>query len=134
MRKKRVIIFLSLVLLVLLHVVILYSLFQPEKEWSLSEEQKETVMNIATDYVEENYGTDYVINGNITISSYTEGGKPLIIFGRYAGLSGETTYTYPTVSFIVPADLTQSGISVHVFVEPEMEKVVKVWTATSHAP
>jgi hypothetical protein len=134
MRKKRVIIFLSLALLVLLHLVILYSLFQPEKEWSLSEEQKETVMNIATDYVEENYGSDYVINGNITISSYTEGGKPLIIFGRYSGLSGETTYTYPMVSFIVPADLTQSGISVHVLVDPEMGKVVKVWTATSHAP
>ena len=36
-------------------------------------------------------------------------------------------------SFIVPADLTQTGVSVHVLVDPEMGKVVKVWTATSHA-
>ncbi|MBN1357727.1 hypothetical protein JW988_03065 [Candidatus Bathyarchaeota archaeon] len=124
MRKKRVIIFLSLALLVLLHVIVLYSLFQPKKEWSLSEEQKETVMRIATAYVEENYGTDYVIDGNITISSYSEGG----------GLLGETVYNYPMASFIVPADPTQTGISVHVLVDPEMGKVVKVWTATSHAP
>ncbi len=124
MRKKRIIIFLSLVLLVLFHVIVLYSLFQPEKEWSLSEEQKETVMSIATGYVEENYGTVYIVNGNITISSYTEGG----------GLFGETVYNYPMASFIVPADLTQTGVSIHVLVDPEMGKVVKVWTAISHAP
>ena len=126
--------FLSMVFLVLLHVIILYSLFQPEKEWTLSEEQKETVMNIATAYIEENYGTDYVINGKVTISSYTEGGKPLLIFGRYSGLVEETVYNYPMASFIIPADLTQTGVSVHVLVDPEMGKVVKVWTATSHAP
>ena len=124
MRKKRIIVFLSLAFLVLLHVIVLYSLFQPEKEWALSEEQKETVMRIATAYVEENYGTDYVINGNITINSYSEGG----------GLFGENVYNYPMASFIVPTDLTQIGISVHVLVDPEKGKVVKVWTATSHAP
>jgi hypothetical protein len=124
MRKKRVILFIFSVSVVLLLIIGVSSLFQPKKEWSLSEEQKEEVMSIAIAYVEENYGTDYFINGNITISSYTEEG----------GLFGETVYTYPTASFIVPADLTQTGVSVHVLVDPEMGKVVKVWTATSHAP
>ena len=132
MRKKRIILFLFSVSVILLLIIGVSSLFQPKKEWSLSEEQKEEVMSIAIAYVEENYGTDYFINGNVTISSYTEGGKPLIIFGRYSGLSGETTYTYPMVSFIVPADLTQTGVSVHVLVDPEMGKVVKVWTGISH--
>jgi hypothetical protein len=124
MRKKRVIILLLLVFVILLLIIGVTSLFQPKKEWSLSEEQKETVMNIAIAYVEENYGADYLINGNVTISSYTEG----------SGLFGETVYTYPMASFIVPADLTQTGVSVHVLVDPETAKVVKVWTATSHAP
>jgi len=73
MRKKRIILFI-LIFVVLLHVIILSLLLQPKKEWSLSEEQKETVMNIAIAYFEENYGTDYFINGNVTISSYAEGG------------------------------------------------------------
>ena len=122
MRKKGIILFLFLVFIVLLLIIGVSSLFQPKKEWSLSEEQKEEVMSIAIAYVEENYGTDYFINGNVTISSYAEGG----------GLFGETVYTYPMASFIVPADLTQTGISVNVLVDPEMGKVVKVWTAISH--
>ncbi len=122
MRKKLVILFLLLAFVVLLHIIILSLLFQPKKEWSLSEEQKETVTSIAIAYVEENYGTDYYINGNVTISTYTEGG----------GFWGETVYNYPMASFIVPADLTQTGVSVHVLVDPEMGKVVKVWTAISH--
>lgn len=77
---------------------------------------------MAIAYVEENYGTAYFINGNVTISSYTEGG----------GLFGETVNNYPMASFIVPADLTQTGVSVHVLVDPEMGKVVKVCTAVSH--
>lgn len=102
------------------------SLFHPKKEWSLgslSEEQKETVMNVGIAYVEENYGADYFINGNVTISAYTEG-----------GLFGETVYTYPTSSFIVLADLTQTGTIVNVLVDPDLGEMVKVWTATSHAP
>ena len=122
MRKKRIVLFI-LVFVVLLHVIILSILFQPKKEWSLSEEQKETVMSVAIAYVEENYGTDYYINGNVTISTCTEGG----------GFWGETVYNYPSASFIVPADLTQTGVSVHVLVDPDLEKVVKVWTAISHA-
>ena len=124
MRKKTIILFLSLVFLVLFHAITLSLMFQPKKEWSLSEEQKETVMSVAIAYVEENYGADYYINGSIAISSYTEGGGPF----------GETVYNYPTASFIVPADLTQTGVSVHVLVDPEMGKVVKVWTTISHAP
>ncbi len=123
MRKKRIIIFLFLIFVVLLHVIIFSLLFQPKKEWSLSEEQKETVMSVAIVYIEENYGNDYFINGDVTISSYTEGG----------GLFGETVYNYPMASFIVPSDLTQTGVSVGVLVEPELGKVVKVWTAVSHA-
>jgi hypothetical protein len=124
MRKKRIILFLFSVCVIILLIIGVSSLFQPKKEWSLSEDQKEVVMSIAIAYVEENYGTDYFINGNVTISSYTEGG----------GLFGETVYTYPMASFIVPADLTQTGVSVHVYVDPETGKVVKVWTAISHAP
>jgi hypothetical protein len=124
MSKKRIILFLLSVSVIVLLIIGVSSLFQPKKEWSLSEKQKETVMNIAIAYIEENYGTDYFINGNVTISSYAEGG----------GLFGETVYTYPTASFIVPADLTQTGVSVNVMVDPEMGKVVKVWTAISHAP
>ncbi len=123
MRKKRIILFLFSVIIVILLIIGVSSLFQLKKKWSLSEEQKEEVMSIAIAYVEENYGTDYFINGNVTISSYTEGG----------GFFGETVYTYPMASFIVPADLTQTGVSVHVMVDPETGKVVKVWTATSHA-
>ena len=122
MRKKRIVLFI-LVFVVLLHVIILSILFQPKKEWSLSEEQKGTVMSVAIAYVEENYGTDYYINGNVTISTCTEGGE----------FWGETVYNYPSASFIVPADLTQTGVSVHVLVDPDLEKVVKVWTAISHA-
>ena len=122
MRKKRIILFLFSVSVILLLIIGVSSLFQPKKEWSLSEEQKEEVMNIAIAYVEENYGTDYFINGNVTINSYREGG----------GLFGETVYNYPMASFIVPADLTQTGVSVHVLVDPEMGKVVKVWTVISH--
>ena len=123
MGKKRIFVLLFSVLVVVLLIVGVTLLFQPEKEWSLSEEQKETVMSIATAYIEENYGTDYYINGNVTVSSYTEGG----------GLFGKTVYNYPMASFIVPADLTQTGVSVHVLVDPDMGKVVKVWTAVSHA-
>ena len=123
MRKKHIVLFI-LVFVVLLHVIVLSILLQPKKEWSLSEEQKETVMSVAIAYVEENYGTDYYINGDVTISSYKEGG----------GFFGETVYNYPAASFIVPADLTQTGVSVHVLVDPDLEKVVKVWTAISHAP
>jgi hypothetical protein len=123
MRKKRIALFI-LAFAVLLHVVILSLLSQPKKELSLSEEQKETVMNVAIAYVEENYGIDYFINGNVTISTYREGG----------GFFGETVYTYPTASFIVPADLTQTGTIVNVLVDPDKGEIVKVWTATSHAP
>jgi hypothetical protein len=34
----------------------------------------------------------------------------------------------------VPADLTQTGVSYHVLVDPKIGKIVKAWTATSHAP
>ena len=122
MRKKRIILVLFSVSVIALLIIGISSLFQPKKEWSLSslsEEQKETVMNVGIAYVEENYGTDYYINGNVTIRTYSEGGD---------------VYTYPTASFIVPADLTQTGTIVNVLVDPDTGEIVKVWTATSHAP
>lgn len=118
-RKKHVILFLLSIFIVLLLIIGVPSLFQPKKEWFLSEEQKETVLSVGIAYVEENYGTDYFINGNVTIGTYTE---------------GRTVYTYPTASFIVPADLRVTGVLVHIMVDPEIGKVVKVWTTTSHAP
>jgi len=127
MRKKRIILVLFSVSVIALLIIGISSLFQPKKEWSLSslsEEQKEIVMNAGIAYVEENYGTDYFINGNVTISTYTEGG----------GLFSEIVYTYPTASFIVPADLTQTGTIVNVLVDPDKGEIVKVWTAISHAP
>lgn len=124
MREKRIILVLFSVSVIALLIIGISSLFQPKKEWSLSEEQKETVMNVGIAYVEENYGTHYFINGNVTISTYTEGG----------GFFGETVYTYPTASFIVPADLTQTGTIVNVLVDPDKGEIVKVWTAISHAP
>jgi hypothetical protein len=122
MRKKRIVLALFSVIVIVLLIVGVASLFNTKKEWSLSslsEEQKETVMNVGIAYVEENYGTDYYINGNVTISTYSEGGD---------------VYTYPTASFIVPADLTQTGTIVNVLVDPDKGEIVKVWTATSHAP
>jgi hypothetical protein len=125
MRKKRIILVLFSVSVIALLIIGISSLFQPKKEWSLSslsEEQKETVMNVGIAYIEENYGTDYFINGNVTISTCAEGG----------GFFGENVYTYPTASFIVPADLTQTGTIVNVLVDPDNGGIVKVWTATSH--
>jgi len=122
MRKRHVIIFLLSVSVILLLIIGVTSLFQPKEEMALSEEQKEEVMSIAIAYVEENYGTDYFINGNVTIGTYTEG----------SGLFGKKVYTYPMASFIVPADLTQTGTSVHVMVDLETGNVVKVWEAISH--
>jgi hypothetical protein len=122
MRNKRIVPALLSVIVIVLLIVGVSSLFHPKKEWSLSslsEEQKETVTNAGIAYVEENYGTDYYINGNVTISTYSEGGD---------------VYTYPTASFIVPADLTQTGTIVNVLVDPDKGEIVKVWTATSHAP
>jgi hypothetical protein len=61
---------------------------------TLNEEQKEEVMNLAVAYIEENYGTDYCINGEVEVGS---------------GGTATTFYAYPVASFRIPADMQQSG-------------------------
>jgi hypothetical protein len=83
---------------------------------SLSEKQKEEVMNIAVAYLEENHGIDYGINGDVEVGS---------------GGTSTTFYAYPTASFRVPADYQQSGLIVNVMVNLETGEVVKVITTPS---
>jgi len=87
---------------------------------SLSEEQKEEVMNIAVGYVEENYGTDYRLNGDVEVGS---GGRSRA--GRM------TFYAYPAASFRIPADYSQPGIIANVFVNLETGEVAEVQTLWS---
>ncbi len=95
-------------------------MFQPKEDTSLSEDQKEEVMNIGVAYVEENYGIDYSINGDVEVGSYTESRS-----------EGDTVYTYPVASFRVPADYQESGLIVNVMVDLETGEVVKVITTPS---
>jgi len=64
-------------------------------------EQK--IMKIAIDYIEENYGTDYVINGEVSNNSVTEHTQ-----------EGDVVYSYPTASFRTPSDYYESGQLVNV--------------------
>jgi hypothetical protein len=120
MKKKRVILFLFLASVSLLLIIGVSSMFQPKDDSTLTEDQKEEVMNIAVAYVEENYGTDYSINGDVEVGSYTES-RP----------EGDTVYTYPIASFRVPADYQESGLIVNVMVDLETGEVIKVITTPS---
>jgi len=120
MRKKRNILFLLLVTVGLLLIIGVSSGFLPEEDTSLSEEQKEEVMNIGINYVEEKYGTDYVINGDVEVGHYLESRQ-----------EGDTDYTYPVASFRVPADYQQSGQLVNVMVDHETGEIMKVYTHPS---
>jgi hypothetical protein len=84
---------------VILLVIVAVSLSLLSQDYSLPDEQK--VMNIAVAYVEENYGTDYVLNGEVSNQSFIEHRQ-----------EGDTVYNYPTASFRIPADYQQSGILV----------------------
>ena len=84
---------------------------------SLTDEQK--VMKTAVAHIEENYGTDYSINGDVDIIHYGESG------------SEGVDYTYPTASFRIPADYQQSGQLVYVMVDPDIEEIMKVFTHPS---
>ena len=95
-------------------------MFQPKEGKALTENQKREVMNIGVNYVEENYGIDYSINGDVEFGSYTES-RP----------EGDTIYTYPVASFRVPADYQQSGQLVNVMVDPETGEIMKVYTHPS---
>jgi len=120
MRKKRAILFLLLVTVTVLLIFGVSSVFSPEEYTSLSEEQKEKVMNIGMNYVKENYGNDYVINGDVEVGHYLES-RP----------EGDTDYTYPVASFRVPADYHQSGQLVNVMIDPETGEIMTVYTHPS---
>jgi hypothetical protein len=87
-------------------------MLQPQ-EVTLTDEQK--VMKIAVAYIEENYGTDYVVKGEVTNRSFTE--------------DGVWKYNYPTASFRIPADDFEAGQWIDVLVDPDTEEIVKVFTS-----
>jgi len=83
---------------------------------SLSEEQKEEVLNIATPYVEENYGSDFTV-GEVRVQSYKESieGKP-------------SFYAYPQGEFRIPSNSSVVGILAEVFVDLENGEIAKINT------
>ena len=107
----------SLLLVVFLLVVGVSILLQPEDNL-LTDEQK--VMEIAVTYLEENYGDDYVLNGEVSNQSFIEHRQ-----------EGDTVYNYPTASFRIPADYQKSGQLVNVMVDPDTEEIKKVVTMYS---
>ena len=115
MRKSRsLFVFVSVSFLVIISV----SFGFLSQDNSLTDEQK--VMKIAVAYIEENYCTDYVLNGEVSNGSLTE-----------AGPEGNTVYNYPTASFRIPADYQESGQLVNVMVDPNTEEIKKVVTQPS---
>ena len=110
MKKKYIIPLLLLVSIILLVIITVSFMVHPQ-ETTLTDEQK--VMKIAVVYIEENYGTDYVINGEVTNYSVTEGG---------------IVYNFPTASFRIPSDYFESGQLVNIMVDPDTEEIVKVYT------
>ena len=104
-----------LVVGLLIIISVSFGLLSPDN--SLTDEQK--VMKTAVAHIEENYGTDYSINGDVDIIHYGESG------------SEGVDYTYPTASFRIPADYQQSGQLVYVMVDPDTEEIMKVFTHPS---
>lgn len=89
---------------------------------SLSEEQKEEFMNIATAYIEENYGTDFTPIGKVRVESYGE------------SIECKTTFcAYPRGRFRIPSNSSQEGIVAKIFVDLENGEVTKVFTDYSAA-
>lgn len=86
---------------------------------TLNEKQKEEVMNIAVAYIEENYGTDYSINGEVEVGS---------------GGTATTFYAYPVASFRVPTDYQQSGQYVDVMVDLETGEIKVVTLPSKSIP
>jgi hypothetical protein len=86
---------------------------------SLNEEQKEEVLNIATAYIEENYGTDFTID-KVRVQSGEE------------SIEGKNTfYAYPRARFRIPSSRSQEGIIAEVFVDLENGEITKVTTVHS---
>jgi hypothetical protein len=116
-KKKYFVISILLVSIILLVIVTVSIVGQPQ-ESTLTDEEK--VMQIAVAYVEENYGTDYAINGGVSNGSITEHTQ-----------EGDTIYNYPTASFRIPSDYYEPGQIVNVMVEPDTEEIVKVYSTVS---
>jgi hypothetical protein len=83
---------------------------------SSDEKQGIDVLAIGKKYVEEMYGTDYELNGNVSRTTYS---------------NGTGTWTYPSAYFRVPADWQKPGILVTVMVNPETGQIFKVLTSWS---
>jgi hypothetical protein len=115
MSRKRVVLFLSFVILasVLITVGIFY-LSAPKKP-ALYISNAE-VLNIGRRYVEEKYGTDYSVNGDVSEVTFS---------------NGTGTWTYPAASFRVPANWQQPGTLVNVMVNPETGEIFTVLTSFS---
>jgi hypothetical protein len=113
MKKKYFIASLLLTSIILLVIISVSVMVQPQ-ETPITDKQK--VMKIAIAYIEENYGTDYAVNGEVSNSSVTEGG---------------VVYNYPTASFRIPSDEFEAGQYVNVMVDPDTEEIVKVYSHTA---
>lgn len=111
--KKKYFIALLLLTSIILVTISVFVMVQPQ-ETPLTDEQK--VMKIAVAYIEENYGTDYAINGEVSNSSLKE---------------GDVVYNYPTASFRITSDEFEAGQYVNVMVDPETEEIVKVYSHTA---
>ncbi|MFC1486546.1 hypothetical protein ACFLRN_02500 [Thermoproteota archaeon] len=106
------------VLILSLLVIISVSFGLLSQDNSLTDEQN--VMKIAVDYIKENYGIDYAINGEVSNNSFTEHTQ-----------EGDIVYNYPTASFRIPEDYFESGQIVNVMVDPDKEEIIKVYTQPS---
>jgi len=115
MKKKGIVLFLFLVSVSLLAIISVSFMFQL-KDNPLTDEQK--VMKIAVAYIEENYGIDYVINGEVSNHTFTESGP-----------EGDTVYNYPTASFRIPSDYFESGQLVNIMVDLGTKEIVKVYSS-----
>lgn len=112
--KKKYFIALFLLVSIILSVAVVLSVIGQPGESTLTDEEK--VMKIAVAYIEENYGTDYTINGEVFLGSLTE---------------QDTVYSYPTASFRIPSDYYRPGQTVNVMVDPNTEEIIKVYSTIS---
>ena len=106
MGRKRFVLLLSFILLVSVLLVVSFSLLRGH----ISDDE---VLNIATKYVEEKYGTDYVRNGNVTETTFS---------------NNTGSWVYPSASFRVPADWQEPGTIVTVMVNPQTGEIFQVLT------
>jgi len=116
MSRKSIVLFLSLGVLISAFLIVGFSLLSAPSQLAspLSDEE---VLAIGIKYVEETYGTDYTINGDVGETTYTE-----------VGPAGEITFTCPAASFRMPADYQNPGTLINVLVDSETGEIVKVLT------